>query len=95
MRASTDKRSARKASEYGAMTKDRLRSGVTPGRKVAATPPANAVAVRPAHLPVRTSVRLPAACVVAVGTALAFRFGPPPAQIPASGTTALGSCLGF
>ena len=32
---------------------------------------------------------------VAVGPALALGFGPPPAQIPASGTTALGSCLGF
>ncbi len=32
---------------------------------------------------------------IAVRTALAFRFGPRPAQIRACGTTALGSCLGF
>lgn len=33
---------------------------------------------------------------VAVGTILRpFGLGPPPAQIPASGTTALGSCLGL
>ena len=33
---------------------------------------------------------------VAVGTVLRpFRLGPPPARIPASGITALGSCLGF
>ena len=33
---------------------------------------------------------------VAVGTALRpFGFGPPPAQIPASGITALGSYLGY
>src|ERR1019366_2241036 len=32
--------------------------------------------------------------LVAVGTALACGLGPPPARIPASGTTALGSCLG-
>jgi len=35
------------------------------------------------------------AAEIAVGTALAFRLRPPPAQIRASGTTALGSCLGF
>ena len=33
---------------------------------------------------------------VAVGTALhPVGLGPPPARIPASGTTALGSCLGL
>lgn len=38
----------------------------------------------------------PAVSAVAVGTALRrFRLRPPPAQIPAGGTTALGSCLGF
>ena len=35
------------------------------------------------------------AFAVAVGTALCpVGLGPPPARIPASGTTALGSCLG-
>jgi hypothetical protein len=37
----------------------------------------------------------PTGVPVAVGAALAFRFGPPPARIPAYRATALGSCLGF
>jgi hypothetical protein len=33
--------------------------------------------------------------MIAVGTALALRLGPPPAQIRAGAANALGSCLGF
>jgi hypothetical protein len=36
-----------------------------------------------------------AGATIAVGTALAFRFGPPPARIRAGAANALGSCLGF
>jgi hypothetical protein len=48
-----------------------------------------------------TKVRLPALCVPAPGSRMIgvvrgrnAGYPAPPAQIPASGTTALGSCLG-